>query len=152
MDGANRQRKKNKRYRSVITNASEDGRVTSPTEADATAETGSRGMAQRSDIFHHPLASSSPPRPPRDGQGAGDIPLMTRNGCKIPLRKVYCGVARQYLMSPVGPTRVASSRGLAGAECIIRTAMAQLSGCVTVDLLPTQHVIFYLGPGMNLAL
>lgn len=38
----------------------------SPKGADATAETHPQGMAQSCDIFHHPLAFSSPPRPPQE--------------------------------------------------------------------------------------
>lgn len=105
IDDARRHRG-NDPYRSVITNTSEDGRGTSPKEADATAETQSRRMAQRSDICHHPLTFSSPPRPPQDRQAAGDTPLMTRNSCRIPPRQGFCGEARPYLVPPVGPVRL----------------------------------------------
>lgn len=123
----------NDAYRSVITNTSEDGR-------DATAETQSRGMAQRSDIFHHPLAFSHPPRPPQDRQAAGDIPLMTRNGCGIPPRKASWWGSSSVSDVSCWSGAVASSRGW--PELSASSAQRwRNSPLYVLGLLPTRHVI-----------
>lgn len=119
--------------RSVITNASEDGR-------DATAETQSRGMAQRSGIFHHPLAFSLPPRPPQDRQAAGDIPLVTRNGCEIPPRNASWWGSSSVSDVSCWSGAVASSRGWPELSASSARRWRNCPSYV-LGLLPTRHVI-----------